>query len=74
MSAEHAAALRTVHQVFVDARRAHIQEAVRTLERGNAVAAMINARRALDLQPGIEALDRAIADEMDEGYLPKGAI
>ena len=73
MSEEHAAALRKVRQVFVDARRAHIQEAVRTLERGNAVAAMIDARRALDLQAEIEALDRAIADEMDEGYLPKGA-
>ena len=73
MSEEHAAALRKVRQVFVDARRAHIQEAVRTLERCNSVAAMIDARRALDLQAEIEALDRAIADEMDEGYLPKGA-
>jgi len=34
---------------------------------------MIDARRALDLQAEIEALDRAIADEMDEGYLPKEA-
>jgi hypothetical protein len=34
---------------------------------------MLDARKAITLQAEIEALDRAIADEMDEGDLPEGA-
>ena len=73
MAEEHADALRRVRKVFVGERRQHIQDACALLGRGNPAAAMIGARKAIALQAEIEALDRAIADELDEGYLPKGA-
>ena len=71
MSDEHAAELRKIRAAFVEDRRAHIKEAVSLLP-ANRHAAFQEAREALDLQAEIEALDRAIADEDDEGYLPKG--
>ena len=73
MGEEHADALKKVRAVFVDARRKQIKEAVRMISAGNAAGAMLDARKAITLQAEIEALDRAIADEMDEGDLPKGA-
>jgi hypothetical protein len=71
MSEEHAAELRTIRQEFVRRRREHIRESVRVLP-ANRDAAVRDARDAIALQAEIEALDRAIADELDEGYLPKG--
>ena len=73
MSEEHADTLKKVREVFVAARRTQINEAVRLIAAGNPAGAMHDAQRAIALQGEIEMLDRAIADELDEGYLPKGA-
>src|SRR5215203_7533127 len=71
MSNSHADELRKARDAFVEDRRSHIKEAVSLLP-ANRHSAFQEAREALDLQAEIEALDRAIADEDDEGYLPKG--
>jgi len=63
--------LRKIRAAFAEDRRAHIKDAAGLLP-ANRHAAFQEARKALDLQGEIEALDRAIGDEESMGDRPKG--
>ena len=72
MSEEHANNLRLLRDALVQSRRHEASEALRLLPI-DPIAALTMVQNVILTQGQIETLDRAVKDEQDEGYLPKGA-